>query len=66
MKKFILTFSLAAFATLNALSQDLKEVALTEEWLQKIEKLAPSKTNFPFQKRKKYWFFLFTLAFSIG
>lgn len=47
-----------------AQAQSLKEVTLDQEWKDKIQELAPSKTNFPVGKKKKVLVFSLHTGFD--
>ncbi|WP_051287147.1 ThuA domain-containing protein [Algoriphagus mannitolivorans] len=47
-----------------AQAQSLKEVTLNQEWKDKIHSLAPSKTNFPYGKKKKVLVFSLHTGFD--
>ncbi|MCS5489650.1 ThuA domain-containing protein [Algoriphagus limi] len=48
----------------NSYSQDLPEVPFDETWIQKIEEQAPSKTRFPFSKKKSVLVFSLHTGFE--
>jgi len=52
------------FSTQFVLAQSLKEVTLDQEWKDKIHALAPSKTSFPFEKKKNVLVFSLHTGFN--
>lgn len=47
-----------------ACSQSLPNVELNEDWIQKITEIAPDKTSFPFEKKKKVLVFSLHTGFN--